>query len=177
MTCPTGGGHVRWHNATRDFLARWVGGLTDAPGGVAPTEQVVPQWYDDVKQEAGRLDIGPFKDPQGRLCYIDVVFGTATALPGSADARAFGARDGAKAEAMEAAKRSMYPPHEHPAAHLVPFAVEAHGRWGADAASFVANMVPQNHPDRAREIARCRRAVSVLAMGRLGDLLVSSEAA
>jgi hypothetical protein len=76
---------------------------------------------------------------------------------------------------MVSMKHRRYPPERNPGAALVPFALEAHGRWSDDALAFVSHMLPQTFPDRASELQRVQRAISVITQSRLGDMLLASE--
>ena len=121
--------------------------------------------------------IGPFLDPCGRRVFVGVCFGSVTtpATPGGdAEARARGAVDGMKARQMVAMKHRRYPPERNPGAALVPFALEAHGRWSGDALSLLSHVLPQTFPDRAAELTRVQRAISVLTQSRLGDMLLAA---
>jgi len=177
LTCTTGGGLTRWHNETRNWLQRWLGSVTDY---TPPIEQVVPQWSRANEGEAGLavLDIGPFRDRAGRLTFVDVTFGTVTSPEtdaGAATAHARAGQDGVKAREMVAGKHRRYPAESFPAAALVPFAIESHGRWSDDALAFVSHILPPDFPDRPAELSRVRRAISVLTQLRLGDLLLASR--
>jgi hypothetical protein len=172
--CPVGGGVIRWHNVLRDSLRSWISELV---GSTVPTEQLVPAWCTEAREAI--LDIGPFHPRLGGRTYVDVTYGSVTtpATPaGDADARERAANDGVKARRLVSAKRHRYPPEHNPGATLVPFALEAHGRWSDDALAFVQHMLPADHPDRAAELSRVHRAVSVLTMSRLGDQLIAAEA-
>jgi hypothetical protein len=172
--CSLGGGVVQWHNVLRDTLQSWIGEMVGSP---VLREQLVPAWSTEDREAI--LDIGPFHPRTGGRTYVDVTYGSVTtpASPaGDADARERAAGDGVKARMLVRAKHRRYPPEKNPSAALVPFALEAHGRWSDDALAFVQHVLPTDHPDRVAELRRVHRTVSVLTMSRLGDQLISAEA-
>jgi len=172
MSCKTGGAVDRWHNRCRDWLAEW---LAQFPGVMPVTEQEEPRWFNPaMRKQHAILDIR-LRDRKGRLTYVDVVFASVfTLTPIKSLARA--ASDGVAANDAVLGKRRRYPSAKHPAAGLVPFAVEAHGRPSPEALAFLKAMCRLGTPDRDAILRRARRDLSVITQSRLGDLLLSSEA-
>ena len=107
--------------------------------------------------ELARLDnrfTGPPADP---LVYGDVVVSRpegAAWLEAAADA------DGAAAAGAARAKHSRYPAFALPGGRLVPFSVEAFGRWGSEALDFLR--------DAAQ--ATCERSPQLAFLGSWGKV-------
>ena len=124
----------------RDALARLAAESTGRP---VDTEQFVPHW-DRVDEGTGevehaRLDV-TMTDGAGRRFYVDVtVTDAATTSPEYRRRRA--THDGVAAARAEDTKRIRYP---GPA--LVPFALEALGRLGECAISFLRFLAPPTDP-------------------------------
>jgi hypothetical protein len=174
-TCKVGGGVVRWHNAVRDWLAKWLKPFVASPPLV---EQEVQAWYDeniaDVDKRRAVLDV-KLQDHKGQKTYVDVMVTSAdTQTPGKLAMRA--SQDGHAAAAGVQRKHGRYPASKNPGACLVPFVVEARGRLSPEALAFLKAMVPESCPDRPLILRKARRDLSVLVQSRLGDLLLSAEA-
>jgi hypothetical protein len=145
LVCNVGGGVEHRHNHIRDWLADTIGVLT---GHAATTEQYVPKWDREVLVNGAtaiehvRLDV-VFTNHHGQRVYLDVVVPTAGATnPEMARSRA--ERDGAAAARAADGKRVRYPGPD-----LVPFAVEALGRPGKDAVSFLRSLAPADPEQRS----------------------------
>ena len=170
LVCEVGGGVVHRHNRLRDWLAGLVRTLS---GKTVAIEQYVPQWDRVVRVrgadtiERARLDVA-FVNFHGQRVYLDVVVPTAgTTNPESARSRA--ARDGAAAARAEDGKRVRYPGPE-----LVPFAVEALGRPGRAAVSFLRSLAPAEPEQRSAVLGSAWQSLSVLLQTENAELLLSS---
>ena len=154
-------------------MARHIRGLT---GQAAPLEQYVPKWDRVVRTPGGdrveraRLD-AVFNNCHGQRVYIDVVVAAAaTTNPEMARSRA--ARDGAAAARAADAKRVR-----HPGPDLVPFAVEALGRPGRDAAALLRSLAPADPELRSAVLGAAWQSLSVLLQTENAELLLSAAGA
>ena len=171
-TCKVGGAIVRRHDRIRDWLASWISRMMDHE---ILTEQYVPKW-DRVKTnvrgeqevERARLDI-VFQGRTGPV-YVDIAITEA----GTASAQALSQRaqvDGAAAAHEEREKHWRYPGPD-----LIPFVVEAGGRMGVSAESFLRSVVPKDLEDRPAEIAAAKQALSCLLQLGNAEVLLGSAA-
>ena len=86
------------------------------------------------------------------------------------------ARTAGKAASVRAdEKRRKYPPQDHPHAELVPFVVEARGRFGAEVLSFLKQHAPAEEPLRSAVLARALRDISIITQQGLAALLIAAE--
>ena len=141
LVCRVGGLVIRRHHTIRDVLA-WIG---RAAGYTSSTEVYEPAWtrartneHGEVEVEQARLDNrfgGPPSDP---LVYGDVVV---THPEGSAYLHAAADSDGAAAAGAADGKHRRYPAWALPGGRLVPFSVEAFGRWGSEALDWLRGAV------------------------------------
>ena len=117
--------------------------------------------------ERARLDVA-FCDRHARRVYVDVVVPTASsACPELIRARA--ARDGAAAARAEDGKRLRYPVPE-----LVPFAIEALGRPGAETIALLRSLAPPEPEERSRALGAAWQALSVIVQIENAELLLSA---
>jgi hypothetical protein len=150
-----------------------VRGLT---GQTALTEQLVPKWDRVVRAqgtaaiEHARLDV-VFNNHRGQLMYLDVVVPTAgTTNPETARSRAD--RDGAAAARAADGKRVRYPGPD-----LVPFALEALGRPGRDAVTFMRSLAPSDPETRSVVLGAAWQTLSVVLQTGNAELLLSAAGA
>jgi hypothetical protein len=170
LVCNVGGGVECRHDRIRDWLADTIGELT---GQATTIEQFVPKW-DRVVQvngtnniERARLDV-VFTNLHGQRTYLDVVVPTAgTTNPETARSRA--AKDGAAAARAADGKRVRYPGPD-----LVPFAVEALGRPGKDAVSFLRSLAPADPELRSAALGSAWQALSVVLQMENAELLLAA---
>jgi hypothetical protein len=157
---------VRRHDSVRDWLAKLV---TEWTGKPALTEQLVPNWN---RQKNGhlklaRLDVA-LDTAQGKRVYIDVAI-TEAATSDAHELRQRAAGDGVAASRKEDHKRVKYPGPE-----LLPFVVEALGRCGSSANSFLKAMAPKSLDDRSKALGSARQSLSVLVQTGMAELLLSA---
>ena len=117
--CCVGGHVIARHDALNRWLQRWL--CEGRTHSIPRLEQVLPE-------EAGRLDL-VFQDA-GTTVWVDVAV-TSAVTSNIRSLRARARSDGAAARAEEAIKRSRY--HSR----ATPFVLEADGRPGASAQTFV----------------------------------------
>ena len=149
---------LRRHHSLRDAFAAFG----REAGYTAATEVYEPRWSRARMNEEGqwgleqaRLDCrfdGPPSDP---LTYGDVVVSHPEA---AAWARAAADRDGATAESAAQGKHRRYPAWLLSGGRLVPFSVEAFGRWGKEALDWL----------RAAADEACARNPQLAALGEWG---------
>ena len=173
LLCKGGGGVDGRHNAIRDWLAALIRQLT---GQAAPVEQLVPKWDRVVRVdgtdtlEHARLDV-VFNNCHGQRVYLDVVVPTAGSTnPETVRSRA--AKDGAAAARAADGKRVRYPGPD-----LVPFAVEALGRPGRDAAAFLRSLAPSEPEARSAVLGAAWQSLSVVLQMGNAELLLSASGA
>ena len=125
---------------------------------------------DGDRIERARLDVA-FNNHHGQRVYLDAVITTAaTTNPETARSRA--ARDGAAAARSEDGKRLRYPGPD-----LVPFALEALGRPGRDAARFLRSLAPLDPERRSATLGATWQSLSVLLQTENAELLLSAAGA
>ena len=170
LVCNVGGGVERRHNRIRDWLAGLIRSLT---GQTVVTEQFVSKWDRVVRVdgtdtiERARLDV-VFTNHHGQRVHLDVVVPTAgTTNPEMARARA--RKDGAAAARAADGKRVRYPGPD-----LVPFAVEALGRPGRDAVSFLRTLAPADPEQRSVVLGAAWQALSATLQTENAELLLSA---
>ena len=170
LTCNVGGGVDHRHNAVRDWLARLIRGLM---GQAVLVEQYVTKWdrlvssMEGDRVERARLDVA-FTNSHGQRVFIDAVIATAaTTNPETARSRA--ARDGAAAARAEDGKRVRYPGPD-----LVPFALEALGRPGRDAAKLLRSLAPVEPELRSVALGAAWQSLSVLLQMENAEMLLSA---
>ena len=165
-----GGGVDHRHDRIRDWLA---GLIRDLTGQAAVIEQFVPKWDRVVRVdgpdtiERARLDV-VFTNRHGQRVYLDVVVPTA-GTTNTEMARARAKRDGAAAARAADGKRVRYPGPD-----LVPFAVEALGRPGKDAVSFLRSLAPADPELRSAVLGSAWQALSVALQVENAELLLSA---
>ena len=71
--------------------------------------------------------------------------------------------------------RKRYPPEKNPHAELIPFAVEARGRLGAEVLPFLRQHAPAEEPLRSAAMARVLREISIVTQKGLAALLLAAE--
>jgi hypothetical protein len=158
------------HDRIRDWLAGLVGDLT---GQTATIEQFVPKWDRVVRVngddtiERAKLDV-VFTNLHGQRVYLDVVVPTA-GTTNREMARSRAERDGAAAARAADGKRVRYPGPD-----LVPFAVEALGRPGRDAISFLRSLAPVDPELRSAALGAAWQALSVVLQTENAELLLSA---
>ena len=83
----------------------------------------------------------------------------------------------AGAAALEAVrgKVSKYPPDKHPAATLVPFAIEALGCPSAEALQFLRDLAPADPRKRAVVLCAAHYRLSTLVAMRQAELQLAAE--
>jgi hypothetical protein len=99
--------------------------------------------------EHARLDLRLEGGPEEPTTYGDVVVSQARA---DSWVREAAAADGAAAKGAAGRKRLRYPPEQVPGAKLVPFSVEAGGRWDGSSLHFLrraAGRASERHPGLA----------------------------
>ena len=112
-----------------------------------------------------------FNNSHGQRVYLDVVVPAAgTTNPETARSRA--ARDGAAAARAADGKRLRYPGPD-----LVPFAVEALGRPGRDAATFLRSLAPSDPEARSAVLGAAWQSLSVILQTANAELLLSAAGA
>ena len=132
-------------------------------------EQVVEVDGEEQIQRA-RLDV-VFNNQNAQRAYIDVCVPAAfSTCPELLRARA--ARDGAAAGRAEDGKRLRYPGPD-----LVPFAVEALGRPGADAVALLRACAPEDPADRSQVLGSAWQSLSALLQTQNAELLMAAESA
>ncbi len=140
--CPRGGGLLRRHNAVRDAVAEWLRGQ----GYQALTEQVIPGW--DDASGAAILDVIYHSGARGRVCLdvsmVDMVTVAARRIPYRP-----------ALQRREKAKHSRYP---H--VGLVAFVLDARGRWGVEAETWLRQVLSEK-PESERQDARRRLRATV----------------
>ena len=118
--------------------------------------------------ERARLDIA-FQGRAGTV-YVDIAVTEATTA--SAQALSQRARvDGAAAAHEEQEKHWRYPGPD-----LIPFVLEAGGRLGESAESFLRSVAPKDLEDRAAEIAAAKQALSCLLQLGNAEVLLGASA-
>ena len=70
-----------------------------------------------------------------------------------------------------------YPPDKHPAATLVPFAIEALGCPSAEALQFLRDLAPADPRERAVVLRAAHHRLSTLIAMRQAELLMAAEGA
>ena len=95
--------------------------------------------------------------------------------PGAGRARAH--KEGAAAQGAVQGKRRKYAPDKHPAATLVPFAVEALGRPSEEAVQFLRDLAPSDPAERAVVLKAAHYRLSTLIAMRQAELLMAAEGA
>ena len=178
--CHVGGLVDRWHDIIRDWLLAWVGERTVTP---VSREPYVSQWdWWETNPETGvrelvqaRLD-GAFHYLKGGLGYFDVtIVNAATTNAQELAARAH--KEGAAAQGAVQGKRRKYAPDKHPAATLVPFAVEALGRPSEEALQFLRDLAPSDPSERAVVLKVAHYRLSTFIAMRQAELLMAAEGA
>ena len=120
--------------------------------------------------ERARLDVACI-DRRGRRSYADIVVPTAASTcPELVRARA--ARSGAAAARAEDKKRLRYPGPD-----LVPFAIEALGRPGADAVNLLRALAPADPEERSAALGSAWQSLSVTLQIGNAELLLAAAAA
>ena len=162
-TCKVGGGVGRKHDGLVRLLARLLRAAgylvaTDGPGTWEPRwDRPVRDRHGAQKRdedgnllwERARLDLRLEGGPEEPTTYGDVVVSQARA---DSWVREGAAADGAAAKEAARRKRHRYPPDQVPGAKLVPFSVEAGGRWDKSALDFLrraAGRASERHPGLA----------------------------
>jgi hypothetical protein len=170
LVCNVGGGVDHRHDRIRDWLA---GLIRDLTGQAGATEQFVPKWDRVIRVdgadniERARLDV-VFTNHHGQRVYLDVVVPTAgTTNPEMARARA--KKDGAAAARAADGKRVRYPGPD-----LVPFAVEALGRPGRDAAAILRSLAPADPEQRSVVLGSAWQGLSVALQVENAELLLAA---
>ena len=138
--------------------------LLRAAGYLTDTERWEPRWdrplldrHGNQKRDAqgrllwerARLDLHLEGGPEEPTTYGDVVVSQARA---DSWVRTGAAEDGAVAKEAEGRKHHRYPGDRVPGARLVAFSVEAGGRWGDEALTFLrraAGRASERHPGLA----------------------------
>ena len=171
-TCKVGGAIDRRHDRIRDWLAQWISRMVDKE---VQTEQYVPKWdrtktnaRGEQEVERARLDIA-FQGRAGPV-YLDIAITEAI----TASARALSQRarvDGAAAAHEEQEKHWRYP-----GPNLIPFVLEAGGRFGESAESFLRSVTPKDLDDRAAEISAAKQALSCLLQLGNAEVLLGATA-
>ena len=138
-------------------------------GGVVRRHDRIRDWLADTIERA-RLDV-VFNNRHGQRVYLDVVVPSAgTTNPETARARA--AKDGAAAARAADGKRVRYPGPD-----LVPFAIEALGRPGKDALSFLRSLAPTDPETRSVVLGSAWQELSVLLQMENAELLLAAAGA
>ena len=104
------------------------------------------------EHEHADLDVRLERPPDDPLTYLDVVV---THPEGEAWRRGAAAADGCAAEGAARAKHRRYPEELLLTGRLVPFSVEAYGRWGREALDFL----------RAAAADACARSPALAGLG------------
>ena len=143
---------MRRHNAVRDALAAWLREMK-LP---ALCEQAVPRWHREADQAI--LDI-VYRDARvGEVCVdVSVVDSAHPTAPRTAP--------------MALQRREANKHRRYPGPGLVPFVVDARGRWGREACAWVQS-VTASLPDDARQAAvrQCR-----IRIGRVLQLAIADQ--
>ena len=172
-TCKVGGRVGRKHDALVQLLGRLLRAAgylvaTDGPGTWEPRwdrpqlDRHGNQKRDDDGNplwEHARLDLRLEGGPEEPTTYGDVVVSQARA---DSWVREGAAADGAAAKEAARRKRRRYPPEQVPGAKLVPFSVEAGGRWDSSSLNFLrraAGRASERHPGLAALGGQGRAAV------------------
>ncbi len=133
--CPRGGGLIRRHDAVRDAVAEWLRGQ----GFHALTEQVVPGW--DDASGAAVLDVIYHSGTRGRICLdvslVDMVTVAARRIP--------------YRPALQ--RREQKKHRRYPHAGMVAFVLDARGRWGVEAETWLRQVLSER-PESERQNAR-----------------------
>ena len=178
--CHVGGLVDRWHDLIRDWLLGWVAERTGTPVAPEPYVAEWDYWETDAVTAVrslvqARLD-GGFHFLKGGLGYFDVtVVNAATTVAQELHARAH--QEGAAAQGAVQGKRRKYAPDKHPAATLVPFAVEALGRPSEEALQFLRDLAPSDPAERAVVLKAAHYRLSTLIAMRQAELLMAAEGA
>jgi hypothetical protein len=165
-TCPSGGCLLHRHNALCDVLTKWL----RRHGYLAQREAHIPELDDHAPDGAPRqaiLDIlttGPL-----HRSYVDVTVTASTADALRLPARA--QNDGQAARQREADKRHRY--NHHP--HLIPFALETHGRWGPTAEAWIRTLAPTAPEERATSIMELRYNLSATLQRANADAILTAS--
>ena len=123
---------------------------------------------EDVVERA-RLHL-VFSNHQGRRAYADIVNPTASSdTPELVRARA--ARDGAAAARAEDGKRLRYPGPD-----LIPFAIKALGRPGADAVSLLRAFAPTDPEERSQVLGAAWQSLSTVVQMANAELVMGAAA-
>ena len=170
----------RWHDTIRDWLLRWVEKHTTMP---VAEEPYVSQWnYWERNPSTGvaecveaRLD-GGFHFHKGGQGYFDVTIPNA-ATTNAEDLRERAHKPGAAAQNAVRGKFRKYPPDKHPAATLVPFAIEALGCPSGEALQLLRDLAPSDPKERAAALKEAHYRLSTLVAMRQAELLMAAEGA
>ena len=190
-TCKVGGRVTRRHDALVRLLARLLqaAGYQVAQDGDGTWE---PRWdrpdndlQGNQKRDAegnrlwhrARLDLRLEGGPEEPTTYGDVVVSQARAESWVTTAAA---ADGAAAKEAARRKRVKYPDDKVPGAKLIPFALEAGGRWDPDATHFLrraAGRAAMRHPGLAALGGKGADAVFSSWLGQLSCALQKANVA
>ncbi len=117
--------------------------------------------------QLARLDVA-FDNALGKRVYVDVAVTDAGTVD-LHELRQRAAADGAAALRKEDRKRLRYPGPE-----LLPFVVEALGRPGGSAMSFLKEVAPKSLEERAKALGAARQSLSALLQMGNAELLMSA---
>ena len=119
------------------------------------TEQYVSKWDRVKRNERG--------EPEVERARLDIVFQGRTgpvhvdiAITEAATASARDLSQRARADGAAAAREEQEKHWRYPGPDLIPFAVEAGGRLGESAESFLRSVIPKDLEDRAKKIASAK---------------------
>jgi hypothetical protein len=190
-TCKVGGRVTRRHDALMRLLARLLraagyqvdldGDGTWEPRWNRPDNDREGQQKCDAEGNLlwhhARLDLRLEGGPEEPTTYGDVVVSHPRA---ESWVSAAAAADGATAREAARRKRVKYPEDKVPGAKLIPFAVEAGGRWDKDATHFLwraAGRAAQRHPGLAALGGKGVDAVFASWLGQLSCALQKANVA
>ena len=162
--CQVRGWRVRKHDMVVRCLADWC----QEQGHDVELEVVIPTA--SATTDDSRLDLILTVAHSSARILVDVTIADAT----SAEALAANAanREGAAAAVLERRKRTKYRQ-----AHIVPFAIESHGRWGSAAARLARSLAPKDPQERSAAISALYQTVGAALQKVQADATMTAVAA